>query len=252
MKYTIKSFTMKDVYKRDITINVYHMIYTDFSKFKIIVDNEIVDICHADADYEIDTVKKELYSYFKDKSDKQKYGMVAEFFMHILLRDIGYEQRFLFFNLEERSMKKGFDGLYGLDDEFWLAESKCSYTTGTNHSEKISDALSDLRDKIEGKSDNNPWDNAFHHICVSQYGKSPCSFAKKVKDLSIEYAKGIFHFSYEFNLIPCSTLFVNNAQTEDEVFESVKKIVETRKVKSMIVLCIDNNIYDSFVDYIKD
>ena len=55
------------------------------------------------------------------------------------------KQEFLFFNLEENSIKKGFDGLFSKDSETFLVESKSGtiLTKGISHRTKLKTAYTD-------------------------------------------------------------------------------------------------------------
>ena len=233
----------------DVDVHIYHLILSDFNEIKDNIEREIVDIWEADLGYDSESVKKDIYNTMCMKDDNKRHGMCAEFFMHLFLRSLGYKQKFLFSNLEERSMKKGFDGLYEYVDEFWIAESKCGIIE-TKHKDKIREALNDIDNKITNSSGNNPWKNALHHIMIRNNDKNE-TLTKKVLKLSNDYINKIEHNSSEFNLIPTSTLFINNNQSDDEIRNEIKDIISGRKIKSMIVLCINNDVYNAFIDYLR-
>ena len=251
MKYTTKIITLKNVLNNYIEIYIYHLVLSNFSKIKDIIEREIIDIWEPNIGYTLDEVKKDIYKNVQSKRNIQKYGICAEFFMHLFLRDLGYEQKCLFSNLEEKSMKKGFDGFYEYTNEFWIAESKCSFTSYVKHKDKIKEALNDIDGKISNTKENDPWKNALHHIMIRDKGKENESLLKKVKNLSRDFTNNIPHNSSEFNLIPASTLFINNDQSDEEIKEEIEKMISNRKIKAMIILCINNNIYDEFIDYLK-
>lgn len=75
------------------------------------LDSHIVAIfCGRQAEDEPEYVKICLTNLFATKLNNEPWlcGAVAEFFAHLLLSHRGYEQNFLYQNLEERSIKKGF------------------------------------------------------------------------------------------------------------------------------------------------
>lgn len=249
MKYTANNIKVKNVENLLITVNIYHIVLDDLSEIEEIIDKEINDIWDSTIEYSLNEVKKEIYNVISTKTDEQKHGMCAEFFMHLFLRSLGYKQKCLFTNLEENSMKKGFDGFYECSNEFWIAESKCAILEN-KHRNKIKEALDDIDNKVESTKGNNPWRNAIHHMAVKTEMKSG-TLKSKVASLSKDYSNNIPHKSSEFNLIPVSTLFINNGQEEDEIFEEIKKVLSLREIKNMIVLCINNDIYDEFISYLK-
>lgn len=250
MQCTKEKIKLKNIDGESIDVIIYHFILTDMSKLKDKIEASIINICCQNMDYSIDDVKRYIYNLISTKTDLQKHGICAEFFMHLCLRDLGYIQKCVFSNLEENSMKKGFDGFYEYSNDFWIAESKCGITV-VKHKDKIKDALKDLDEKVSTTNGNNPWWNAYTHILVSDNGSKNESLLKKVKKLSKEYVNKISHNSYEFNLIPSSTLFVNTNQQDSEIKREIEIILKDRKIKNMIILCIDNNIYDEFCAYFE-
>ena len=82
------------------------------------------------------------------KDDTTKIGAVAEFFIHLFLRELGYKQEFLFYNLEERSIKKGFDGYFSQGETQFIVESKSGFesTRNISHKAKIKEAYNDGAD----------------------------------------------------------------------------------------------------------
>lgn len=250
VEYETEVIKMKNVNNTLIDIYLYHLILDDFSKLREMIEKEIVEICDPSIDYSSNEVKKELSKILSTKSSIQQHGMCAEFFMHLFLRDLGYCQKCVFSNLEENSMKKGFDGFYELSSEFWVAESKCAVTE-SKHVKKIKEALQDIDNKFSCTSGNNPWKNAIHHLMVSQCGRSNESLHKKISELSKDYSKGFSHSSSEFNLIPTSTMFINNNQSNKEIKSDIEKVLASRTIKKMLVLCINNDVFDEFISYLK-
>lgn len=249
MKYTTNTIEIENIDNLSIKINIYHLVLDDLSKIKEIIENAITDIWEPGIVCSLVDTKRDIYKVISTKSNEQKHGMCAEFFMHLFLRDLGYSQKCFFSNLEENSMKKGFDGLYEYSSDLWIAESKCAIVE-KEHKDKVEEALKDIDDKVENTKGNNPWKNACHHMGLRKDMKSG-SLVKKVIDLSTDYINDIPHKSYEFNLIPVSTLFINNGQSDEEISDGIKSVLSSRKIKEMIVLCINNDIYDEFISYLK-
>ena len=147
-------------------------------------------------------------------------------------------------------MKKGFDGLYEKNNVFWLVESKSSYLKST-HPKKISEAVEDLRSKVETIQNNNPWMNAVHHIYVVQNKLTNNSLKSRVEMLSAEYQRGITHKLSEFNIVPVSTLFIENEQNFEEIINALKIIFEGQNYRELLIICIDNYVFDCFLKYLE-
>ena len=236
MKYTTNVVKVKNIDDLLVEVNIYHLFLDDLSKISEIIENEIVDIWDPSIAFSLNEVKKDIYNVILTKSDNQKHGICAEFFMHLFLRNLKFSQLCLFSNLEESSMKKGFDGLYEFSNDFWIAESK-SAIVESKHKDKIKEALNDINQRIENSKEKkkNPWKNAIHHMMIRKKDNSG-SLAKKIQSLSRDYINDISHKSYEFNIIPASTLFVDNNQSDEEITSDIKSLLLSRKFKKRIII----------------
>ncbi|MBL0440163.1 hypothetical protein JEO77_01710 [Aeromonas veronii] len=118
------------------------------------IDDQLVQICEGDSDSDLDLVKSNFLKFLETKDERTKIGAVAEFFVHLYLRQMKLKQEFLFFNLEEGSIKKGFDGFFSSETEEYLVESKSGLasTDGISHKNKIKEAYSDISSVIAGDS----------------------------------------------------------------------------------------------------
>jgi len=232
------------------TAQVKFVTLDDFSLIESFIDKEINDIVNGEHfSDDIVTTKLEIKNLMNDKNTNQKHGLVAEFFTHFVLRDMGFEQESIFSNLEESSMKKGFDGVYSVRNSIWIAESKSGYTDGIRHRNKINEAFGDLKDKLEGRSSNNPFRNAaFHMIAARKEPKK--ELLDSIIELSTNYRLGKHQSLDEFNVIPVSTLFIKHWQTEEDIMVDVAELIDEMKYKEIIIICVDNQIYDNFLSYI--
>lgn len=222
------------------------------------IDDQLVQICEGDSDSDLDLVKSNFLKFLETKDERTKIGAVAEFFVHLYLRQMKLKQEFLFFNLEEGSIKKGFDGFFSSETEEYLVESKSGLasTDGISHKNKIKEAYSDISSVIAGdsrKSKNNPWRNAYNHACHADVGTSK-TIRKKIKELSDLFDNGEFGKVDKFNIIPCSSIFLMNGwdsnfshqilRTDDVFFESLT-------AKSTKAICITKASYNSFLLYLR-
>lgn len=118
MKFDVKNFS-----ENNIQISVFD-IQSITGELKRFIDENIYQICLGE-NGDLATVKLDLKARIEGWGDQNKIiGSIAEFFVHLYLKYCGYKQECLFFNLEERSLKKGFDGLYSIREELWFMESK--------------------------------------------------------------------------------------------------------------------------------
>ncbi len=215
-----------------------------------IIANNVVSICEGSAETDLETIKIKLKDYLKPKTIKQKRGAIAEFYVHLFLKSLGYKQNFLFLNLEENSIKKGFDGYYTYNCDEWIVESKSGINT--THQNKIKEAYSDLEKKLTTKEKNNPWENAYNHAAHIAVAAEK-TIIEKLKKLSNDYIKNIHLPLTDFNLMPCGTVFDHDASTDvikNTIFEQVKTAIDSMKYKKLCVIAISNRSYNAFLKFI--
>lgn len=155
------------------------------------------------------------------------------------------------FNLEERSLKKGFDGLYSMDDEFWFVESKSGLisTNSITHASKIREAYNDLKNKITTNTSNNPWLNAYNHARVVNTKKK---LRDNLKRLSDDFINHRYQQIDDKNIIPCATIFLDGIwqpQNHKQIIQSIQNI-SILQGKSIHVICITQKSYDMFMQYL--
>ena len=239
-----------------LSINIYSKRLKDY------IDSNIHQIWNGDNEViesseDINITKTELQNLINKKTDEQKIGIVSEFICHLYLRANKYEQHFLFRNLEEKGMKKGFDGLYLLEDDFFIYESKSSLETtlDATHNGNIGESYHDLRKKIEGiNSTNDPWRNAYNHASHRSIDFND-NISKTLKKLSKEYVQKKFSKVDNYNLIPSSTLYLGARYTpidKDDLKNKIESLVGGYKFNKLNVLCINKNSVQHFIDYLNE
>lgn len=219
------------------------------------MDDVLIDIYSKGQDSEIELVKLKLKKYFNSKKDSTlEIGSIAEFFIHLYLNLIGFQQECLYKNLEENAIKKGFDGFYTKCDEIWIMESKSGNITTKNicHKEKINEAYSDLSKKFSGKTSNNPWENAFSH--AKQAG-SDSNLLSAIKKLENMYTREEYTIITDYNIIPCSTIFFDAGTFThiniDNLKESIMKFLKGKKFKKINIICVNKKTKELFLEYLK-
>jgi len=226
------------------------------------IENNISKICNGIAvDDDIDVLKIEMSNWFKGKDEAKKCGFISEFFCHLYLNQLEFEQHFLFRNLEEtRAMKKGFDGLYQLNDEVYIYESKSTLpTTLSTHNKNVSEAYRDLRDKLNGsKLDSqgnplDPWSNAINHASLQQVNPNK-TLIQNLNDFKKNFIKGKFENIKNFNIIPSSTIYMEDKWESIDIEDLTPKILSLIKRYSyhkINVLCLNKKSIDGFITYLN-
>lgn len=235
--------------------------------FKSFINNKIVSIYDSTFDEkDIGLIKIQIKEWLDEKSgdENKKAGFVAEFMCHLYINHLKFEQHFLFSNLEEKgSMKKGFDGLYRLEDEMWIYESKSSLATTktANHNSNIGEAYRDVKAKLDGTKTNkhgnpiSPWENAVHHAEVAKVRNNK-TLIENLKEFRNRFIKKDFDDIKNFNVIPSSTIFLEdtyNVIDNDDLKDKLEKLILDRyEYKKMNVLCINKKSVNDFIGYINE
>lgn len=216
------------------------------------IDKYICRIWAGENENDINHVKKEILKYILSKERSKQIGAIAEFFVHLFLNYQGYTPYCLFQNLEENSFKKGFDGFFSLDSEEWIVESKSTEKSSIKHHTKVSEAYNDLNNKVQGKTSNNPWKNAYHHACNVNISV-PKNIRKQLDVLAKEFIDNKFHDLSEYNIIPCSTKFIDEKDIErsDAVHNEVLEKIDLFKFNKISAICINNEAEKLFIEYLR-
>ena len=99
-KLTHKVYNIKD----DVMAIV---IDIDEASIQEQIAENIVSICEGNTETDLETIKIKLKDYLEPKTVRTRRGAIAEFYIHLFLKSLGYKQHCLFLNLEENSIKKG-------------------------------------------------------------------------------------------------------------------------------------------------
>ena len=224
---------------------------------KQFIDEHFVNICEGDSGSNLEQVKKNVLDFLSSKDPNTKMGATAEFFLHLYLKSLGYKQECLYLNLEEGSIKKGFDGYYSFEDEEYILESKSgsSSTKGITHPKKIKEAYEDLKNSLVGtKSNNNPWRNAYNHASHIDV-KTANNIRKNIKKLSDEFDSNKFHNIKNFNIIPASTIFLDAIWSDkysNNIRDDLKKLSNKFEFSKLNIVCVTKKSLKLFEDYLKE
>lgn len=242
----------------NITLHVIDL-ETITEKISAQITDNLVEICEGDSGTDINITKRNFSKFLSTKDERTRHGAVAEFFIHMYLRQRGLKQEFLFLNLEEGSIKKGFDGYFSHDSEEYLVESKSgsAKTINISHKRKLLEAYNDISGVISGnsnKSKNNPWRNAYNHAAHADVGTSK-TIRKKIKEVSDLYDTGTFQDVSSFNIIPCSTIILENyiaSSYSTDILQMKNDFFDIFKAKTTTLVCITKSTFVAFIKYLGD
>ena len=175
-------------------------------------------------------------------------GFAAEFFLICILLDNGFEQHFCYRNLEENSPKKGFDGLYLKNDEKWIVESKSTHTSDT-HTTTIKRAYNSISNQLEGKTNNNPWENAASHARSSRNNQS---LVHELEELSEKYMDGKYESLSNCNLIIGSTVIDQNISGPPSDIQRIIELVRLHKTCNEKIVTVNRDNQQIFIDLMEE
>ncbi|WP_295093577.1 hypothetical protein [uncultured Flavobacterium sp.] len=222
---------------------------------KTALDNKFIKICEGNVSVDLNGVKQRVVNYLTPKKGKTlEMGAIAEFFIHLYLNETGFEPQFLFFNLEENSIKKGFDGYYLHNTDEWILESKSGLisTAGISHGSKVKESYNDLKTKLAGSVKNNPWREAYNHASHIDVGAN-AGVRTNIKKFTTEFDSKVYHKIDDFNIIPGSTIFLNGAWNATDINALEIEIEETISnftFKKIKVICVTKKSLALFWQYL--
>jgi len=217
------------------------------------MDRVIGQLTYGNGGGDLDRVKRKIKKFLTPKKGTvQERGAIAEFFVHLFLNFRGYTPQFIASNLEEGSLKKGFDGLYTYKGAEWLCESKSGSLIYENvsHATKLTLAYRGLKKKLAGEDANNPWANALYHAKVVDAEET---LVKKISELSDRFEDGSFCDITEYCIMPAATIYldgepdINRAIIEKEVTAAIKGF----PCQQIRAVCITQNSVDAFWTYLN-
>lgn len=246
----------KEVLAHNIELNIVHIDQYDQVLFTEL-DKAIVSICEGKSDSTYVEVKKRMRNFLKGKDEKKVYGSISEFFIHLYLKTQKYKQDCLFFNLEENSVKKGFDGVYTKNNEIYIMESKSGKHASKeiSHVAKVKESYRDLEKYLEGKSSKgkNPWINAFSHANQISV-KTKKSVRDKIKEIQRNFDNNVFSQISEFNIIPCSTIYLDgnwDGKWSNDLILNKSKLASLngKKIRIISITNIDSSKFTNYLDF---
>lgn len=201
----------------------------------------------------IGITKAKIAKYFSTKLKNRSLicGSCAEIFLHAYLGYNGYQQACLGSNLEEGSIKKGFDGFYLKDNECWLMESKSSIHGKIPHHQKAEEAYQDLCNKLNDFEGNDPWENALNHAVAAGVEGS---IQNQIRMLADDFTLERVHDPSEFNMIPCGTVFIGSVLTIDEVEKlsnALSLYFENKDYLALHIVCVSHSALVGFLRYLN-
>ncbi len=260
------------VVKEDYSDYVLYFVEKLSDELKQEIRNRLVVVCYgadqAQSSLKIysykETVKEfvKRYKTNKDASEDRKKGMIGELLVHVVLE---LEGRFTtaspFFNMEERSFKKGYDvALFETSTNvLWIAEVKSgAIQKGQKNSSSavvglINTAKNDLKTRLND-SNTSLWLNALNAARVSM---SDSNYQKdavmKLLGQCADAAVDGKNSSNSFNVVLSATLFHPMSEHMEAVKVGKKhtKVVKEGFFKKVFIMAIQKETFDAVYDFLE-
>lgn len=222
---------------------------------------EKVKSCRKAVNY-ANTVKEFLKRY-EDKSEDIKLGMIGELLIHLLI--FNYIDSFKtvtpYFNMEERSIKKGFDLVLTENDNptLWITEVKSGQLhKNKNSNQTINDLLGTAkRDLVTRLNDENTslWMEAVNGATISFDSSNLMKNAilEVLGNWEDDSTDGIYT-SEDKNVVLTGVLFsdIADAVQETMVESKQKKIRNDNCFNQVYLLTVHKNTYSKVYDFLKE
>jgi len=212
--------------------------------------------------YSYKNTLKEFLGRYKTKTPDTKKGMIGELLSHILLPEIMNNIRTIspFFNLEEKSIKKGFDIIFidTAKEELLFTEVKSGNVTDKQSSNNKNDyLLKDAKKDIQTKlNDNNSsiWHNSIHGARIALYNNK--NIKKTVVDILEDYLSDVQKESQNSNtknVILVSVLYNHLAdKITIEQMQKFKSALDSENIFNYsIVFSIQKNTYEKIESFLE-
>lgn len=231
-----------------INFEFYCASYKDKSSLFNELDRVIPDLFDSGCMYNLSDCKLIVKKILSRKDDNKKRGYIGELLSHILLGELKFQRLFVFRNLEENSMKKGFDGLQEKNNLMRIEECKSTTRTDNNHVYNINKAVNDIKEKVTNFDLNDPWYNAMNHIQMINYKND--ALKQQIAKLSRDFTNNISPKISELNFLPCSILFFDyDYLNRDNEVTTIVALLAKHEIKNAVILMIDTALFDSIIEY---
>lgn len=263
---------LRGVQKTTVGDSVIVVIEELTEEIKQEIRQRLAEICYgkANADsalkaYSYKATVKEFIKRYKESPDKnntRNKGMIGELLFHVIFStDENYMPISAFFNLEERSFKKGFDsGYYTIDsNQLWIAEvksggkQKAQSNASTAMVGLLNTAKNDLKDRFTSEN-KSLWLNAINHarIAISETTDEKKAImsllGKYSNDAEIEK-----YDSQDKNVILVGVLFHSIEEEVDcsKVEAKHKRVVGEKLFAALITFAIQKSTYEAVYRFLE-
>lgn len=246
-------------YQVDPTYDCALCIIDDFSlEMEQILRTELTKVCHGQAKanstrvaYSYKRTLQELIKRYQSKTEKTKIGMIGELLCHLLLFRLNGELASVspMFNMEEASIKKGFDLLvsHKISKDLWITEVKSGALGKIDKDQKIRTLIDKARDDLLeriGAENSTIWHTAINNVTIALENSRPekAVLVDLLEDF-LDQAEDGTNDPSTMSVILVPILFESTANEAnfDIIKERNKKILEDKLFSNCIIFAIQKS-----------
>jgi hypothetical protein len=239
-------------------------------ELKALIKKNISTICHGthissyygDPLYSYQTTLESFLERYDGKTTETKIGMVGELLSHILLTQLydDFAIASAFFNLEENSIKKGFDLILcrTSDKSLWITEVKSGMLhKGKNHDQTTRNLLNSAKQDLNKRlndTEKKYWYNSINSVRSSlneesDYKNTLLKILRDEGNNAVEKKAT----SKDNSVVLVTNLFesIDTKITLPPVIQFVKKLKEANVFANALVFCIQKETYTKIIDFIR-
>lgn len=237
---------------------------------KALIRKNLTTICHGS--YSTGSRGSSLFSYqatlvsffdrYNSKPAKTKMGMIGELLSNVLITEIFGEFTVVspFFNLEEKSIKKGFDLLLyrASDTSIWITEVKSgNLHKDKTHDETARELLNTAKADLVGRLNSQEtmyWLNALHSVQSAVSTKS--DYKVILEEILIDYGSAAADKIASSNdkcVVLISNLFepLDTKISKDTAVQFLDKTVKANLFSKVFVFCVQKKTFSRVVEFLE-
>lgn len=234
---------------------------------KAIIRGRLSEICHGAARasrnttlYSYQTTLAAFFKKFDTKSPETQKGMIGELLTHMLL--LHFESEFraasIYFNLEEDSIKKGFDLVLHHDGtgQVWFVEVKAGDCGDRTSIQKLADLLSLAKNGLKKALNSKRftlWQNAVSHATVAVQEPDLKTQIETLLENYNEKAVAGDSMSTDYNAVLVAVSFSGNqvfaTAAEFEGRHTAQKAMN--EFQDLMSIALQNDTIQSVIDFLR-
>lgn len=242
----------------------------DFSDdLKVLIKSQLSSICHGASKasktrktYNYENTVKSFLERYEKKTSNTKVGMIGELLTHIIILQFltDYNTVSPYFNMEEKSITKGFDIImyHKNTNELWITEVKSGElhvgkTSNETNKSLLSKAKADLKTRLN-ENESTLWENAINGATIALENITDMKEAviTILEDIGDEISDQNA-VSTDKNVILATSLFSNLKEgiQEQAISDFYTTTTGEKIFKNLLVLSIQKNTYDKIYQFLK-